>query len=330
VQTVLELVKEFWNTWQTIQIDCGYGAIELLKQCWERGLFVNGTIMGNRVPTIVRMTAESVKNKSHGYTQNHTYVWQDSRGTLQKVGLCCWKDKKPVLILTNCGDCVGTEECRRRSKDSIIVLQRPNAIGYYNKFMGGVDLKDMRTMKCPITLIGQYHWWIHLYGRGLDETVQNGMILHNLATAPPYPGMRVPATEGRPSMESRERINLLQFKIELVHLKCGSHIESVPEAPIPHAHTVASLPPEQLVPILDQHGHPRKERCVYCHYVLKLSNNACPQTRACCTCCDLPYCCEAISGNQCHPIVHSDRKRKAEYIELFHAKMQKKNGNTPR
>ena len=115
MQVVLALLEKYYGTWRTVHIDRGYGALDLSLELYKLGLHTNGTLMGNRVPQGVRMTSQSAKDLPRGSVQNHTYVCYID-GKQVKVGLSCWKDKKPVLLLTTCGDCINTEECRRRDK----------------------------------------------------------------------------------------------------------------------------------------------------------------------------------------------------------------------
>ena len=185
-------------------------------------------------------------------------------------------------------------------------MQRPICIGYYNSKMGGIDVKDMRRMWIPIVLTGQHRWWIKLWCTALDETGQNGMIIYNKS--------------------NDKNINIMDFKSTLIHSTLGSRLFPIdrslpdPQIGIAAAHAVSTLKRDRLVPMIKEDGKTYQAKCVYCLFINKESN----KTRACCLCCELPYCVEASTGRQCHAIVHQSKEKLTYYINIFTPKHAKK------
>lgn len=100
-------------------------------------------------------------------------------------------------------------ECRRRSSDGILEIQRPQVIDQYNKFMGGVDLADMRRLHCNSTIMGQHRWWLKLFFYLLDVGTANSLVLY------------------REAMKSDPKVNnisIAEFKRRLVHQFVGDEI----------------------------------------------------------------------------------------------------------
>lgn len=71
-----------------------------------------------------------------------TYIMDDV--TIKSCGVVCWKDSDTVYCLSsNCSN-NGVESCYRKIQHGSIKIVRPKVIGLYKKYMGGIDLADMR------------------------------------------------------------------------------------------------------------------------------------------------------------------------------------------
>jgi hypothetical protein len=71
----------------------------------------------------------------------------------EEAGLVCWRDRNIVYCLSNDSNNHEFDECSRRGNSGIIQIPRPISISKYNKYMGGVDLSDMRRLHCNSTIV---------------------------------------------------------------------------------------------------------------------------------------------------------------------------------
>jgi hypothetical protein len=84
-------------------------------------------------------------------------------GEASEAELVCWRDRNMVYCLLNDSNNFQFDECSRRGLGGIIRISRPISIGNYNKYMGGVDLADMRRLRCNLAIMGQNQWWLKLF-----------------------------------------------------------------------------------------------------------------------------------------------------------------------
>ena len=109
-----------------------------------------------------------------------------------------------------------SDVCKRRTKDGLVDLTRPLVIQQYNRYMGGVDLADMRRLHCNSTIMGQNRWWLKLFFYLLDVGTSNALVLFKCAK-PDAKGM-----------------SIVSFKEKLVEAFMGARLEPVPQPVVPH------------------------------------------------------------------------------------------------
>ena len=100
--------------------------------------------------------------------------------TDKEAGLVCWKDRDIVYCLSNQTDTIGTDQCKRWSKDGLLTITRPKMIAHYNRFMGRVDLADMRRLHCSSTIMGQNRGRLKLFFYLLDVGTSIALVLYKL------------------------------------------------------------------------------------------------------------------------------------------------------
>jgi hypothetical protein len=98
----------------------------------------------------------------------------------------------------------------------IIRIPRPISIANYNKYMGGVDLADMRRLHCNSTIMGQNRWWLKLFFYLLDVGTSNALVLYNESLR-----MHLPQTTTHTPM------NIVEFKMKLVEDLVGRNIDNL-------------------------------------------------------------------------------------------------------
>ena len=157
VQVVKSLCEPFAGSHQAIYIDCFYTSTNLLKELEKMNLYMTGTCMKNqiRAELCIAKTLTIFKTMAWGDYKKHQLKYKDSNGEYKFAGLVCWHDLDIVYCLTNDCNNKDSNKCHHRSKDGIIQITQPRVISEYNKYMGGVDVADMRRLHCNLTIMGQ-------------------------------------------------------------------------------------------------------------------------------------------------------------------------------
>jgi hypothetical protein len=303
VQVVCRLVEPFIHTHQTIYVDRFYTSVDLLKSLSERGLYLTGTVMANRLPPEIRVDKKSADYKamSRGdyYRSKLTYTRKD--GIMEATaGVVAWRDGTMVYCLSNDVNNHECDKCRRRVDGGVVEVKRPICIARYNESMGGVDLADMKRMQCSSSIMGQGRWWLKLFFYFLDVGTGNALVLYNEQLK-----MRAQGKE-------YNRWNLSQFKMQLIEdlvgksandLFSGSNADDVLE--------------HICVPIPDG----RRVKCAYCGIMTREC-----RTRYLCAACVVPLC-SMGSGKvnyDCFTEAHKTQDR-IEMVQKKHLQMQMKN-----
>jgi Transposase IS4 len=149
-----------------------------------------------------------------------------------------------VYCLSNSFGTDNFDSCKRRSSTGLLRLNRPSVIGEYNRYMGGVDLADLRRLHCNSTIMGQHRWWLKLFFYLLDVETANALVLYN------------------DSM--KDKMNIFEFKQKLVTSLLGSRLDD----------NTPTIPPSHALIINPDEG---RHMCAYCGLTGTLS-----RTRFCC------------------------------------------------
>jgi hypothetical protein len=165
VQIVHCLVDLFVGSHQTIYVDWFYTSLDLLKLLAEKNLYITGTMLANRIPMGIGIakTSTQFKQMSRGDAVKCKVRFRTAGGQASEAGLVCWHDRNMVYCLSNNSNNFEFDECSCRGLGGIIRIPRPISIANYNKYMGGVDLADMRGLHCNSTRMGQNCWWLKLF-----------------------------------------------------------------------------------------------------------------------------------------------------------------------
>ena len=271
--------------------------MDLLKAMDKMQLYVTGTVMSNRIPAPLRIKKNSKEFKSmnRGDFKNHVYKYNMEDGTEKNYGLVAWKDSDTVYCLSSAHNNISTETCKRKGQGTILTLTRPSVIGNYNKYMGGVDLADMRRLHCNSTIMGQHRWWLKLFFYLLDVGTGNGLVLYREAM----------------NNDATRQLSLVEFKKQIVHNIIGDTIQKTIKSKEENIHKLQKY----------EGDTDRRYTCVYC----ALASKKC-KTRFICnhTDCQMPFC--NPKYGDCHAVAHS----KKEIYELCLRKwdgMQKNTNN---
>ena len=165
----------------------------------------------------------------------------------------------------------------------IIRIQRPISIANYNKYMGGVDLADMRRLHCNSTIMGQKRWWLKLFFYLLDVGTSNALVLHNEYRKINAEKNQVPYTA----------MNIVQFKMKLVDDLVGKSIDNLFES--------GECADDQHTPV--HVAGTSRSPCVYCAVI---SRPKVRRTRYQCGKCGIPLCSigNGKVGDDCFTMAH--------------------------
>jgi len=252
--------------------------IDLLKQLEDMQLYMTGTVLSNRIPKHITIAKSSrqFKTLNRGDAVNHLLKYKTLKGEMKEAGLVAWKDRNMVYCMTNDTSTIPTDECRRRGFGGIIRIKRPEVISKYNRYMGGVDVADMRRLHCNSTIMGLNRWWLKLFFYLLDAGTSNALVVYNEAMGGKQPSC-----------------NIADFKAKVVEALVGAKLhDSVDDD---------RAPEHAMIPI--QNGE--RQRCSYC-----TMTGYQRRTRFMCEGCGVPYCSigSGKTDKDCFAIAHDNEQ----------------------
>jgi hypothetical protein len=165
VQIVNCPVEPFVGSHRTIYVDRFYTSLNLLKSLAEKNLYITGTMLANRIPQGIRLAKNSTafKQLKRVNALKCKVRFRTESVKASEAGLVCWHDWNMVYCLSNDRVSFQFDECSRRGLGGIIRIPRPISKANYNKYMGGVDLGNMRRLHCNSTKMGQNRWWLKFF-----------------------------------------------------------------------------------------------------------------------------------------------------------------------
>ena len=156
--------------------------------------FVSGVL-----PLVSHHAIEDVKATVYVFHNTKT-----KKGETGDAGLVCWHDRNMVYCLLNDSNNFQFDKCSWRGNGGTIKIPRPLSIANYNKYMGDVDLADMRRLHCNPTIMGQNWWWLKLFFYLLDVGTSNALVLYNES-------LKIRSQTGLYSP-----MNIVDFKLQLI------------------------------------------------------------------------------------------------------------------
>jgi len=212
----------------------------------------------------------------------------DGGQPLGEAGLVCWRDRNIVYCISNNTNNHETDVATRRGDGGIIRIPRPTLIANYNKYMGGVDVTDMRRLHCNSSLMGQNRWWLKLFFYLLDVGTSNALVLYNEALRAQNP------------TDQFTPLNIVSFKMRLIE-DLGRGIDEISGN--------AGDRNEDLLHRPIRVAGEARYRCVYCSMNGKRS-----AVRYVCSICGLPLCVpgHGKSERNCFAICHEVETRRQD------------------
>lgn len=151
-----------------------------------------------------------------------------------------WQDTKEVLVMSNCHDDELTTVERKQKDGTKKSVSCPEAISFYNKYMGGVDMTDQYTVLYDIDRKST-KWWKRVFQRLLMTAVTNTWVLFKQLKKKKIPliDMLIPLAEhlidigkagskvqrnpknGRPSKKSKKFTNVQHLPAPSTSRRCS-------------------------------------------------------------------------------------------------------------
>ena len=168
----------------------------LLRVLKESGIAAPGTVPANRTKKVPLPTVDNMKKQARGISA----ALNDKKSNAILVH---WKDNKVVTVASTLYGKEPMKRARRYIKDQggRVEIDRPNAIFFYNKTMGGVDRVDQNIGTYMINIRNKKWWW-PLFRFRVDLAVNIAFQLYRL----------------QPLNQGQKRLDLLGFRREIVQV----------------------------------------------------------------------------------------------------------------
>jgi hypothetical protein len=268
----------------------------------EKNLYITGTMRANPIPMGIRIakTSTQFKQMSRGDAVKCKVRFRTAGGQASEAGLVCWRDRNMVYCLSNDSNNSEFDECSCRGLGGIIRIPRPISIANYNKYMGDVDLADMRRLHCNSTRMGQNRWWLKHFFHLLDVGTSNALVLYNESVK----------SHLQQETTTHTPMNIVEFKMKLVEDPVARSIDNLFNS--------EGGGGEQHTPVHIEGG--QWSRCAYCAFRSRTR-----RTRIQCAGCGVPLCSigNGRVGDDCFTLAHETEDRR-EMVCRKYDEMKKK------
>lgn len=169
-KTVLALSESLRNTGRCLFFDNFFSTIPLLSNLLSLGFFACGTFRINRkfYPKDKLVSDKELKMGDSDFVQSND------------ISIVKWRDRgsKPVVIISNFHNpSKMSHVTRTNKKGEQEIIQCPQVVKDYNKFMGGVDHFD-QLLECYNVSKKSRRWWVKLFYYLFDTAIVNSYIMH--------------------------------------------------------------------------------------------------------------------------------------------------------
>jgi hypothetical protein len=158
---VLHVMEPLLEKGHTVWLDNFYNSPALARLLKHKGADCVGTLKINRkgVPKAIK----DAKLKHGEIIAQHS----------GPVTVMKWRDKRNVLMISTYHDTKMKSYTKRGKK-----ARKPVCVIDYNKWMGGIDLKDQLLQMYLVERKRMHKWYMKLFRRLLNATVLNAMIIY--------------------------------------------------------------------------------------------------------------------------------------------------------
>ncbi|XP_045457225.1 piggyBac transposable element-derived protein 4-like [Melitaea cinxia] len=162
-KVVLNLMEGFLDAGHCLVMDNWYNQLPLTRYLNQRGTDLIGTLNRRRrhVPALIKNVREDV-------VRGHVVSCHCG-----DISLTVWKDVQLVATISTYHD-DQLVAGRRAGED----INKPVSISEYNKYMGGVDLKDQKLSMYLLERKRGLKWYIKVFRRLLNISILNTFIMY--------------------------------------------------------------------------------------------------------------------------------------------------------
>ncbi len=158
-----------------LYFDNWFTSLKLLCTLSQIGIYSLGTIRSNRMGTCRMVSDNDLKKRGRG-------SYEEKEGTVDDtdIRIIKWSDNRAVHLASTfaCAEPTSIKQRWDKSQKKYIEIQIPNAVGHYNKFMGGVDQLDAMIAYHRIKLRSQ-KFYIRIFYHMLDMICVNSYLLYH-------------------------------------------------------------------------------------------------------------------------------------------------------
>ncbi|KAK0061994.1 piggyBac transposable element-derived protein 3 [Biomphalaria pfeifferi] len=252
---VMDLISELpRSTKYNLYFDSLFTSLSLMDRLTKEGFGATGTLRSSRTEKAPIIDQKVMSKKVRG---SFDYMQDKLSGCL----MVRWHDNSVVTVLSNCHSIKPIGNAKRwsnKEKKSILVDQ-PNVIFQYNRYMGGVDRLDQNIATYRISIRSKKWWW-PVVSFLLSASVNNAWMLYRLS--PSY------ASQKLDLLEFTRRIANCYLQRDRSHHTLPSLAtgQILPEVRFDGVqHIIESIPKQRRC---GECGKKVKRQCMKCHVAL--------------------------------------------------------------
>lgn len=163
-KVVLNLLEDYLNGGHSLYVDNYYTSVNLARKLLNKKTYSTGTLRANRKGTPTAVTGKKLKKG-------------ETIAKFSSSGICVlkWRDRRDVLVLSTEFDSKMVEVRPRFGA----VVQKPEIVANYNKYMGGIDHQDqmLAYYSCERKCL---RWYKKLGVHIFQQMLYNSFTLYNL------------------------------------------------------------------------------------------------------------------------------------------------------
>lgn len=208
----------------TLYVDNYYTSVNLARKLLNKKTYCTGTLRANRKGTPTAVTGKKLKKG-------------ETIAKFSSSGICVlkWRDRRDVLVLSTEFDSKMVEVRPRFGT----VVQKPEIVANYNKYMGGIDHQDqmLAYYSCERKCL---RWYKKLGVHIFQQMLYNSFTLYNL-------------------FSGRSKLSFYDFKLSVIKNLLEPRVQPAPQQSVSVVHVLQPCPRKR-----GPKGKKLRRRCKFC------------------------------------------------------------------